>query len=585
MAKSRDLQSPGREFHTYTGPNGEPEEDLFFKDVLAELEAAEAEVGSDPKKTDTGARARRYTDKHPQPAPENIAVEKVADRPPKTAFRPGFYGDPKHAEHLAEAQRTGRPIEEVRQKDKELQDSLRRAAELDHLLRARKKAEELAGKSAEPKSERQRNFAQIGAEGVGEAVAGTELDDIPRESRTRKEERDETFDITTQAPPLEMSKFSDPEEGVREVPATPEAQKPQESFVVRESAAPAPKRTKKPAKTSEELSDKDLDPALSAAPQKPSFLNRWKTSILTGVAVVAGIFGVKLGFDSLKDTESKAQGTTSALSSPDSYRQPHKLNERTPRAEAESPAESRTMTYNAQSGDTPWGIIDQIVEKSGVPDDSGELTLEMVRALRRANHLEGDAAKHMHIGQALDLTSAYEILDLAKWGNEAPSPATSYDSSPAPRQAHQVNERAPRQEKSSTATVSGKTSRDTGVNRASLESTKTHDTVPAALLQNALGPDETIWLRGGRMLEALGLKPNAPKQAVLAAIVLNESQKTEAQAMRIRANNDPKWDPSKDFLLFNQAAKATVDLKNGMSPSEVAKKYGVEDVYTKLRDR
>lgn len=293
----------------------------------------------------------------------------------------------------------------------------------------------------------------------------------------------------------------------------------------------------------------------------------WFTRTL---AVVAGLFGVHAGVEqTIKTGKEVAHASEVAQRTFTDYvgsryaQAAYAVPETSPHdAQAPQKEQPRLHTYTLTPNDTLWGIATNLVETLGVEDPSGILALEAVKALREANDIHGNPAtsKKMWVGKTLDTTAAYNLVV-----SRLPTQPESVIPHITP---------PPSRSKTNTAEATPNTPQNLA------------DIFPAELLSPSLNHrGETVWLRTQSLLESLGVKPNLAKRSVLTAIVLADSGMSETQAMRINYQGDKKYTPKKDALNFTRAAQAALDLKNGVSPGDVAKKYGVKNQYEKLRDR
>lgn len=301
-------------------------------------------------------------------------------------------------------------------------------------------------------------------------------------------------------------------------------------------------------------------------PQKTSFMEKMRHRALVGIAAIASIFGVKMGLEKTGEALESAASMSIALTGQDMH---EGLHQGTYMVEAlqpkdTAPTQELTTTYTIQKGDTLWGIANAMVAESGLADPEGLLALKAVKSLREENGIEGNAATSKKMWTGATLTTSETAHLLAGIGKtELPKTArvTTTEKSP---QEHGTLTAASAPEHPETLASA----------------------VPAELLSTTLAPGETVFSRTFHMLESVGLSnPNIAKRSVLSAIVLADSHMSEAQAMRIKPAGHKKFDPAKDTLDFSRAALAAADLKAGMSPAEVAKKYGVTNVYSKLRAR
>lgn len=295
------------------------------------------------------------------------------------------------------------------------------------------------------------------------------------------------------------------------------------------------------------------------SPHTPPSTGGLKGTAIAAIAALAGFFGVKIAFEETRTAATEAAedavhafnssvGKKMAAFPPARFeQQPSEPPETIHKQEARP----LTRTYTIVPSDTLWGLASNIVEEIGVEDTDGTLTLQTVKKLREANDIQGDPARSqkMWVGKTLDLTSAYDFV-VSQKTPEAPQFSkqdASQDTPPPPPDSQHFS---------------------------------------AEMLSPTLNyPGETVWSRTHDMLESLGMKPNMAKRGVLGAIVLADSHKTEAQAARIKYAGHKKFDPARDTLNFTRAAEAALDLQNGMSPGDVAKKYGVKNQYERFRDR
>lgn len=229
--------------------------------------------------------------------------------------------------------------------------------------------------------------------------------------------------------------------------------------------------------------------------------------------------------------------------------------------------------YTVQPKDTLWGLTDDILERAGVQDPGGTLTLKAVEAVRATNNIVGDPArsKKMWVGSTIDLSPVYDLVvsqGAAPQEQVGKTVSPQTEKSPALDAKHTIEEQA-RAHAIDTSTIT------------TLETTFSLDLLSPSLNHSG----ETVFSRTHEMLKHIDVKPNVAKSSVLSAIALLDSHKTEAEAYRIKYTGHKKFDATKDTLDFTRAAQAALDLKAGMSPGDVAKKYGVADIYSKLRER
>lgn len=298
----------------------------------------------------------------------------------------------------------------------------------------------------------------------------------------------------------------------------------------------------------------------------------WRKKALVGFAGLAAFFGVKIGFqkaegaakDRIEDaskafdyysgrTESRMAEAGRAFFDQQPSEPPNTKDEQKP----------LTRTYTVEQADTLWGYANKLVDEVGVEDPDGTIALGALTRLREANDIQGDPArsKKMWVGATIDATSAYDFVASHKQA-EHPASALVSEQTPSPRSASSV------------------------VKESTSSPDTTHAQISHKLLSHTLNhPGETVWSRTHDMLESLGVKPNMARRGVLGAIVLADSHMSEAQAMRVKYAGHKKFDAAKDTLNFTRAAQAALDLKHGMSPGDVAKKYDVKNQYEKLRDR
>lgn len=313
-------------------------------------------------------------------------------------------------------------------------------------------------------------------------------------------------------------------------------------------------------------------PRALKSPSMPS-TGGWKGKLLTGVAALAGLFGVKIGFEKAEEVVKENIEAASDALEFHSGRTEARMAAASPALFDQQPSEppyaapeqeSLTHTYTIQSGDSPWGIADRIIEASGIEDSDGTLTLQAVKGLREKNNIQGDAARSrsMWVGQELDLSPVYDLIASVK------GPSSKLESGGATTSS-EVN---PESRSLSSDTVDAAPDVTTELSPELTSSTLNY-------------PGETVWSRTQDIIESLGMKPNMAKRGVLGAIVLADSHMSETQAMRVKYAGHKKFDATRDTLNFDRAAQAALDLKNGMSPGDVAKKYGVKNQYEKLRDR
>lgn len=318
-----------------------------------------------------------------------------------------------------------------------------------------------------------------------------------------------------------------------------------------------------------------ITPAEKAAqPSMPS-TGGWRKKALVGFAALAGFFGVKIGFekgeevakDRIEDI-SNAFDYSSGRTESRMAKAGRAFFDQRPSEPPEAKQESLTHIYTVQSRDSLWGLADSIIKASGMKDPDGILTLKAVKGLREKNNIQGDAArsKRMWVGQTLDLSPVYDLIASVQGSSSTPDTLaiTSVPSSKASPESNTA-------------------SHDTAHAQISPELAQHFS--PELLSHTLNYPGETVWSRTQDMLESLGMKPNMAKRGVLGAIVLADSRMSEAQAMRVKYADHKKFNATKDTLDFTRAAQAALDLQKGMSPGDVAKKYGVKNQYEKLRDR
>lgn len=299
-------------------------------------------------------------------------------------------------------------------------------------------------------------------------------------------------------------------------------------------------------------------PAPNKKPQSPSLWRSWRGTLLAGTATILGIFGVKM-YEEKKQHEDIEPTHSSAIeektSPPPSRNEPINQSK-----------EHLTTIHTLKPGESLWGIAEEMLSNAHLEDIDGTLSLEIVKALREKNDIKGDPTKSrkMWVGEKIDLSSAFAVI--AEEKNEKNSTV----------HAQQKENSRPSHEKFLKSSVHADNAIDTQT--ASLIS-------PELTSPTLAAPGETIWSRTYNILTSLDVKPNLAKRSVLTAIVLADSHKSETEAMRVKHQNHPKFDPAKDTLDFTRTAQAAVDLKNGMSPTDVAKKYGVANVYERIRHR
>ncbi len=314
-------------------------------------------------------------------------------------------------------------------------------------------------------------------------------------------------------------------------------------------------------------------------PPLPSIFNTgiWRKRVLTSIAVVAGFFGVKMGFEKANEV---VNGNIKAASNAFHYlngdvaetmakvgRVP--FNQEHKELSDKEEREPLTRTYTVQPADTLWGYAEKLIQSLDVYDVDGTITLETVKKLREANDIQGDAAKSkkMWVGATIDVTSAYDFVASQKENAALEEPDQNSSSSRS----------------DSSLTQEAVSSPD--AIHAQISPELAQHFSPDLLTSSLTHFGETVFSRSHDILTHIDVKPNVARSAVLSAIVLKDSHKTEAEAHRVKYAGHKKFDTAKDTLDFTRAAQAALDLKNGMSPGEVAKKYGVADVYSKLRDR
>jgi hypothetical protein len=239
--------------------------------------------------------------------------------------------------------------------------------------------------------------------------------------------------------------------------------------------------------------------------------------------------------------------------------------------DAEDEKEPLTRTYTVEQADTLWGYANKLVEEVGTEDVDGTIALGALKKLREANDIQGDPArsKKMWVGATIDATSAYDFVVSHK---QAEQPASAL----APEQAS-----SPR----STSSIAKEAAASPDATHTQISPELAQNFSPELLSHTLNHPSETIWSRTHAMLESLDVKPNMARRGVLGAIVLADSHMSETQAMRVKYAGHKKFDATKDTLDFTRAAQAALDLQRGMSPGDVAKKYGVKNVYEKIRSR
>ena len=302
-----------------------------------------------------------------------------------------------------------------------------------------------------------------------------------------------------------------------------------------------------------------------SAPKKAA-PNNWKKRIAKFVATVAGFLGLTHMINQEAD---KQDPQKEEMHERESEVSPHTLapQETTAKEETLAPPEPLTITYTLKKGDSLWKIADELIETVGTEDVDGTLTLTLVKELREANNITGDAARSpkMRVGNTLDLGTAYALLTQSPEAQEQP-------------QMHETVS----QEKDESSLAQNTYEQEQDARNAP---EKIQENSQNTLTHPYLQRGETIWSRTHDMLLTLGMKPNVAKRGVLGAIILKDSGMNETQAMRIKAEGSKNFDPEKHRLHFERAKQAAEDLRRGMSPAEVAKKYGVKDVYKKYSER
>lgn len=301
------------------------------------------------------------------------------------------------------------------------------------------------------------------------------------------------------------------------------------------------------------------------APPEPT-PSIWKRRLTKLIAAAAGLFGITLINGQEPDKQDPQKEETHERESETS---PHTLapQETITKEETLTPPEPMTITYTLKKGDSLWKIADELIETVGTEDVDGTLTLTLVKELRKANNITGDAARSpkMRVGNTLDLGTAYALLTQSPEAQEQP-------------QMHETVS----QEKDESSRAQNTYEQEQDARNAP---EKIQENSQNTLTHPYLQRGETIWSRTHDMLLTLGMKPNMAKRGVLGAIILKDSGMNETQAMRIKAEGSKNFDPEKHRLHFERAKQAAEDLQRGMSPAEVAKKYGVKDVYKKYSER
>lgn len=303
---------------------------------------------------------------------------------------------------------------------------------------------------------------------------------------------------------------------------------------------------------------------------------KWKTTLRTGIALLAGIFGIKIATEisdvikNAPEEKTEQEDTARVIEMETASPEPYSIQtirvdreEKTTKIKTER-EEAATKIHTLKPGDSLWGIAEEIITEVGARDTDGTLSLRIVKALREKNEIKGDPtkSKKMWVGEKIDLSSAYDLVVSEKYKGDAPK----------------NTEASTETQRESGADVFLSSSLDLEV--------EVSPPIPQELISPTLNtPGETIWSRAHEMLESLNVKPNLAKRSVLTAIVLKDSGKSEMEAMRAKHRRHKKFDETKDTLNFTRAALAAQDLANGMSPAAVAKKYGVANVYERLRAR
>jgi hypothetical protein len=306
------------------------------------------------------------------------------------------------------------------------------------------------------------------------------------------------------------------------------------------------------------------------APSLHAFSERVRRNILLGAAAIAGIFGVKIV---IEKASKMAEDVAEALNSTTVNMVHGRMGQHAPTfpdlSKNHEPPESHIViptSHSVDKNDTLWGIAEGMIIQSTIPNDNGVLTLEVVRALREENNIVGNPAKSkkMWVGETLSTKHAADLL-IARLPKEK-----------QPQAAPHTEEVEKVKDTKTSIITEKKAEKQTLIGE-----------IPVSLLSPHMQfSGETIWTRTALILESLDVKnPNIAKRSVLSAIVLADSHMSEMQAMRIKYAGHKKFDATKNTLDFTRAAQAALDIKNGMSPSAVAKKYGVTDVYERVRNR
>ncbi len=245
-------------------------------------------------------------------------------------------------------------------------------------------------------------------------------------------------------------------------------------------------------------------------------------------------------------------------------------------------SESLTKTYTLKPGDSFWRIAEGIIKNTGGNANDTTAVLKIVRELKKENP---EVARRTWVGAILDISSANELAriranELRGTYEESLTEETGayFPVTPETNDDVRDKESQPSQEiQASADPVVGADAND------QKEALNTKTVLEDKLTHPYLQRGETIWSRTHDMLLALGMKPNMAKRGVLGAIILSDSGMNETQAMRIKAEGSKNFDPAKHRLNFERAMQAAKELEAGKSPAEVAKKYGVTNVYEKVK--
>lgn len=310
-----------------------------------------------------------------------------------------------------------------------------------------------------------------------------------------------------------------------------------------------------------------------------SFWDSFKNTAFLGMALVLSSLGIKTAENTKKAEETDRIASTILYIKNAEANQSISPPEDREQQESHETSSHLAPTYIVKKNDTLWGIANDMLEKSRVKDD-GTLALALVQSLREENNIQGNPAKSpkMWVGETLQTKQTSELLR-AHMPHQKEHSHDNQETSKKETSNSQVENNATKDQK------------DLRALKALQESLKNvllaHDAAPSELLAAHLKHGgETIWTRAHDILESLGVQnPNIAKRSVLTAVILADSRLNEAQAMRIKSIDNEKFDPQKDTLNFSRAEAVAKDLRNGMSPSAVAQKYGVTNVYKHIKNR